>query len=141
MARLRKTDGGAAMTDRAIVSGVLFRAPATKTSKAGKPYVFATIRSGSGEAARWWKCFVFSETAIEEISQLGDGDPIAVAGEFDCELYAPAGGESRLSWRITADAVLTAKRGRKSERETAARRPGPLRDNDGEGGPNDGLPF
>jgi hypothetical protein len=95
------------MTDRAIVSGVLFRAPATKTSKAGKAFVFATIRSGSGEAARWWKCFVFSESAIEEISQLDDGAPIAVAGEFDCELYSPAGGESRLGWKIVADAVLS----------------------------------
>jgi len=97
------------MTDRAIVSGVLFRAPATKTSKAGKPFVLATIRSGSGENARWWKAFVFSESAIEEISQLGDGAPIAVSGEFDCELYSAAGGESRLSWRITADAILSAK--------------------------------
>jgi hypothetical protein len=123
------------MSDRAIVSGVLFRPPATKTSKAGKPYVFATIRSGSGEAVRWWKCFVFSESAIDEISQLGDGEPIAVAGEFDCELYSPAGGESRLSWKITADAILSAKA--KPKEQKGNRRASAWSD----GGPNDGLPF
>jgi hypothetical protein len=98
------------MSNRALVSGALFKAPQIKMSKSGKPYILATIRSGSGQAVRWWKCFVFAELAIEEISRLGDGDPIAVSGEFDCELYSPAGAESRLNWRITADAILSTKR-------------------------------
>jgi hypothetical protein len=97
------------MSDRAIVMGVLFKAPVEKTSKAGKPYLLATIRSGSGEVVRWWKAFVFSESAIEEIKRLEDGDPIAVAGEFDCQTYAPAGAESRLNWTIRPDAVLSAR--------------------------------
>jgi hypothetical protein len=109
------------MTARAIVSAVLFRTPASKISKAGKPYVVATIREGSGERVRWWKVFVFSESAVEEILRLNDGEPIAVAGEFDCELYAPSGGEPRLSWRLTADAVLSAhpKRKPKTEKSTS----------------------
>ena len=112
------------MSDRAIVSGVLFRAPAVKISKNGKPYAFATIRSGSGDAARWWKVFVFSESGIEEISSLGDGEPIAVAGEFDAELYAPADSESRVSWKIVADAVLSARRKPKPlERKPKADKP------------------
>jgi hypothetical protein len=97
------------MSDRAIVNGVLFRVPVEKFSKAGRPYVLATIRSGSGEAVRWWKAFVFSESAIEEIKRLEDGDPISVAGEFDCSVYALAGAETRLSWSIRADAVLSAR--------------------------------
>jgi len=101
------------MSARAIVSGVLFKAPTSKTSKAGKPYAVATIREGSGERVRWWKAFVFSESSIDEILKLEDGEPIAVAGEFDCELYAPPGGEVRLSWKITADSVLTAHAKRK----------------------------
>jgi hypothetical protein len=97
------------MTARAIVSGVIFKAPQTKTTKAGKPYAIATIREGTGERVRWWKAFVFNEFSIEEILRLGDGDPIAVSGEFDCELCPPPGGESRVSWKITAYAVLSAK--------------------------------
>jgi hypothetical protein len=113
------------MSARAIVSGVLLRAPVSETSKAGKSYVVATVREGSGETARWWKVFVFSESAIEEILRLGDGEPIAIAGEFDCELYAPPGGESRLSWKITADAVLSgrAKPKPKAQKTTAGASP------------------
>lgn len=108
------------MSARAIVNGVLFRPPASKTSKAGNPYVVATVREGSGEAARWWKVFVFSKSAIADILCLSDGEPIAVAGEFDCELYAPPGGESRLSWKITADAILSARAKPKTKAQRTA---------------------
>jgi hypothetical protein len=97
------------MSARAIVSGVLHRAPETRTSKSGKPYVLTTVREKHGEATRWWRCFVFDEAAIQEIARLSADDPIAVSGEFDCETYAPAGAESRLSWTIRADAVVSAK--------------------------------
>ena len=111
------------MTARAIVSGIIFKAPQTKTSKAGKPYAIATIREGTGERVRWWKAFVFNEFAIEEILRLGDGDPIAVSGEFDCELWTPeGGGESRLSWKITANAILSAKAKPKPKAEQRAGR-------------------
>ena len=131
------------MSDRAIVSGVLFRAPAVKTSKAGKPYVIATIRSGSGEHVRWWSCLVFNASAIEEIAELGDGEPIAVTGEFDAELYAPAGGESRLGWKIVADAILSTRRKLKPRDESRARTgPSPERPRGRrEGALDDSIPF
>jgi single-stranded DNA-binding protein len=113
------------MSARGIVNGVLSRDPAQKTSKAGKPYVIATIRDGKGDAVRWWKVFIFGESLIEEIMRLGDGEPIAVAGEFDCEVYAPASGESRLSWRITADAVLSARPKPKADKASRASQPRP----------------
>jgi hypothetical protein len=41
------------------------------------------------------------------------GEPIAVSGEINAELWTPEdGSEPRLSWKITADAVLTARRQR-----------------------------
>lgn len=103
------------MSDRALISGVVFRQPAQKMTKAGHPFAFLTIRSGSGDAARWWKVFVFSELSIAEVMQLSDGKSIAVSGEFDAEIYAPAGAEPRVTWKITADAVLSAKRLRPKE--------------------------
>jgi hypothetical protein len=42
--------------------------------------------------------------------QLVDSEAISVSGEFDCEVYAPAGGDSRLSWKIVAEAILSARR-------------------------------
>ena len=128
------------MTARSLVNGALFKAPQTKTSKAGRPYAIATIREGTGERVRWWKAFVFNEFAIEEILRLGDGDPIAVSGEFDCELWTPeGGGESRLSWKITADAVLSTRAKPKKAKLQDSRQP--LETKRWEGGPNDGVPF
>jgi hypothetical protein len=98
------------MSARAIVGGILFKAPVSKTSKTGKPYVLATIREGSGERVRWWKCFAFSEAPIEELQRLGDGDPIAVAGEIDADVYAPDGSDPRVNWRVTVDTVMSARK-------------------------------
>jgi hypothetical protein len=110
---------------RAVVAGVIFRAPTIKISKNGNRYALATIRSGSGDAARWWKVFAFSESVIEEITTLADGEPVAVAGEFDCEQYSPPGGEPRLSWKVVADAVLSARRRKSKPRQTKAPEPRP----------------
>jgi hypothetical protein len=102
------------MSARANVAGVLFRAPAKKTSKAGKPYVIATIREGASDTTRWWRCFAFSDSFVDEIA---DGEAIAVSGELGAELYTPEGGGSRVSWSIKADAVLTARRPKKEPKE------------------------
>lgn len=131
------------MSDRAIVAGVLFRAPVEKISKAGRPYILATIRSGNGEAVRWWKVFVFSESAIEEMQRLEDGEPVTVSGEFDCSLYSPAGAETRLSWTIRADAILTARPKPKEPKPEAdkPRRGEPLPSDRGGRDFDDAIPF
>jgi hypothetical protein len=47
---------------------------------------------------------------IESLKNISVGEPIAVAGEITAEIYAPAGSESRINWRITVDAVLSARK-------------------------------
>jgi single-stranded DNA-binding protein len=94
---------------RTILLGVLSRAPTRKTSKNGNPYVFATIREGNGDGARWWKVFVFGETAIEAIEQLREGEAVAVSGAFEAKIYAAEGKEPRVDLSMTVDAVLSAK--------------------------------
>jgi hypothetical protein len=103
------------MSARAVVNGALFKAPASKVSKAGKSYVLATIREGKGDAARWWKAFVFGDDAMAEVLRLGDGDPLAVAGEFDCQAYKTDACEDRLSWSIMVDGVLSARKPTRAE--------------------------
>jgi hypothetical protein len=123
------------MSARAIVAGAIFKEPQTKIIKTGKPYAVATIRECSGERVRWWKAFFFNESAIEE---LGDGGSIAVAGEFDCEPYTPPGGELRLSWKIIADAVLSARAKPKKSKPQDGRQPFETKR---WGGPDDAVPF
>jgi hypothetical protein len=63
-----------------LVTGAIFRAPEPRTSKAGKPFVVATIRAKDGEASQWWKVLAFSESAQAELLCLGDGDAASVQG-------------------------------------------------------------
>jgi single-stranded DNA-binding protein len=125
----------------ALVNGQLFRAPEQKTSKAGKPFVTATIRAKDGEALQWWRVTVFSETAQAEIMRLAEGDSLAVQGSFKAELYQPEGGEPKVSLSIIADRVLALRQPPKERKAPAS---GPQRDAPYRGGPapfDDVIPF
>jgi single-stranded DNA-binding protein len=98
------------MSARALVNGALHKAAEERTSKAGTRFSTLTHREKVNGSTRWWRVVAFNEIAIEALKGLAVGDLIAVSGEFDCELWTPeGGGESRLSWKITADAVLSVK--------------------------------
>jgi single-stranded DNA-binding protein len=111
------------MSARAIVSGVLFKAPIEKASKAGNPFATFTIRENHNGATRWWQCITFNENEIESLKAMTPGEPIAVCGEISAEIYAPAGSESRVNWRISVDAVLSARKPPKATPERTGRKP------------------
>jgi single-stranded DNA-binding protein len=89
-----------------LVTGSLYRAPEQKISKAGKPFVVATIRAKDGDASTWWKVMCFSESAGSELMRLNDGDALSVQGAMRAELYRPDGGDARINLTVFADAVL-----------------------------------
>ena len=69
-----------------------------------------TLREKVNGSTRWWRVVAFDEASIAAVLSMKVGEPIAVSGEFSAELWTPeGGGEPRLSWKITADAVLSAK--------------------------------
>ena len=47
------------MSARAIVSGVLLKAPIEKASKAGNPFATFTIRESLNGSTRWWQAYRF----------------------------------------------------------------------------------
>jgi single-stranded DNA-binding protein len=125
----------------ALVTGSLFRAPEQRTSKAGKPYVTATIKAKDGDASQFWRVTAFSESAQAEIMRLAEGDSLAVQGSFKAELYTPDGGEANVSLSIIADRVLAL---RQPPRERKAPASGPQRDAHYRGGAaafDDSIPF
>jgi single-stranded DNA-binding protein len=123
------------MTAYAIVTGTLFKAPEQRTSKAGKPFVAATIRAKDGEVSQWWRIVAFSDTAQAELMRLGDGDGVAVQGALKAELYQPDGGEPKISLSLVADRVL-ALRPKKRTASAPQRRAWSPGD-----GPDDEIPF
>ena len=94
------------MSARVLLSGVLEKPPVRLTSKAGKSYLRASARDGNGPDARWWTIFVFSETAVEALEALTEGETFAATGTFDATVWAPEGREPRVNLTLTADAIL-----------------------------------
>jgi single-stranded DNA-binding protein len=102
------------MSARALVNGALHKAAEGRTSKAGTRFSTFTLREKVNGSTRWWSVVAFDEASIAAVLSMKVGEPIAVSGEINAELWTPEdGSEPRLSWKITADAVLTARRHRK----------------------------
>jgi single-stranded DNA-binding protein len=126
------------MTTFALVTGALFRAPEQRTSKAGKPFVTATIRAKDGDASQFWRITAFSESAQAELMRLGDGDAVSIQGVFKAELYQPEGSKPKISLSIIADRVL-ALRQPPRERKAPKEREAPYRG--GAAAFDDSIPF
>jgi len=108
------------MSAQVLITGTIFRRPERRTSRAGKPFVTATIKAKDGDAAQFWRVTVFSESAQEELLRLSDGDAASAQGSLKAELYRPDGGEARLSLSMVADQVLALRQPpRKRERKAA----------------------
>jgi single-stranded DNA-binding protein len=95
------------------VSGTLFRAPETRTSKNGNVFVTATIREGKGDEVRWVHVAAFGEVARAELSRLRSGDSLTVQGALSASIYE-RDGQSRISPNVVADEVLPLRRARKA---------------------------
>lgn len=103
----------------ALVSGVLFRAPATRTSKSGRPFTTATLKTSDGDAAKFVRVTAFSDTVREDLEGLGDGDALSVTGKLEAELYQPDGAAPRVSLSIVADKVLVLKKPERTKKPVA----------------------
>ncbi len=93
------------MTAYVLVSGAIFRVPEARTSKAGKPFWSATIKTKGDDAATWWKIIAFSESAGAALLRLSDGDAVSVQGSLKVETYE-RDGVTKVSLTCIADAVL-----------------------------------
>jgi single-stranded DNA-binding protein len=110
------------MSTYVLVSGSLFHAPEQRTSKAGKPFVTATIKSKDGEAVQWWKIVAFAECAQAELLRLGDGDAVACQGALKIETYEKDG-ETKIALSIIANNVLALRKPRESDKISPSEQP------------------
>ena len=94
------------MTAHVLLQGSLAKAPESRISRQGNPFVMATLRVSAGNEIQFWRAFVFSESAQAELMRLGEGDSLAVQGSPKFEIYRPEAGEPRVSLSITVDYIL-----------------------------------
>jgi hypothetical protein len=95
------------MTAYALISGVIFRNPVQKISKAGRPFTTCTIKAGSDDTASgdFWNVLIFSESAQLEMLRLEIGDAVSVRGKMKIEIFEKDG-QARISRTVFADAAL-----------------------------------
>jgi single-stranded DNA-binding protein len=124
---------------RAVVAGSLHKPVEVRTSKNGNPFATFTVVESVNGSRRFWRAVAFDEGAIAALKDLPAGEPIAIGGEIDCEIWTPEDGrEPRLNWKVTADAVLTAQRKRKPKADRAMDNSSPR---GGAAVMNDDIPF
>jgi single-stranded DNA-binding protein len=129
------------VTTYALVSGALFREPERRMSKAGKPFMTATIRTKDGESTQWWKLVAFSETVQAELMRLADGDAISVQGAFKVETYEKDG-VTKISLSVVADHVLALRQAARKKADDGKGDGQHARHDDGRGQPfDDHVPF
>ncbi len=133
----------------ALVLGVLFRAPESRTSKAGKPFVTATIRSKDGDGSQFIRIISFSESCQAELRLLDDGDSLSVQRSLKAETYTASDGSIRTSLSIVTDRVLALRQPPKQRKPKTATPPDPRSKQERQhgtwaspdDGPHDEAPF
>jgi hypothetical protein len=106
------------MSVHILVSGSLFKNPELKTSKSGKSYATASIRTSSadGTAADFWNLLVFSETVQAQLLQLTEGEKLAAQGSAKIELF-----NGKISRTVFVDAILPLRAAPREKKPKAAK--------------------
>lgn len=104
------------MTTFALLTGTLVRDPEKKTSKGGRDYASASIQVRADDnRSIYWRITVFSESAIDELMRLGEGDNLSCQGAMKAELWTPEGKDPRINLSLIADSIQPL-RGKPKER-------------------------
>ena len=118
------------MTIRALVTGTLTKAPATKASATGTEFTTASIRTtqkacdGSTETL-FVSVIAFSDQARQTLAALEVGDDVAMGGALTIGVWTANDGAARPQINLIADTVATTKGMKRPARTGPSRaRPG-----------------
>jgi hypothetical protein len=97
------------MTSRLLLSGFL-TAPIVRRTRRGDGRLFgiAMIQDTDRGEPRTWVVFVNDLQLIERFEHLKDGEPVSISGPFSISVD-----EARLVYRVTAEALIGARKERK----------------------------
>ena len=107
------------MTIRALVSGVLHGAPATRTSKNGNVYVAAKLRMEENGATVWCSMIAFGEAA-ELLIGLESGASLSASGTASMSVWRDKQGAAQVWLSLKADGILPLKPKRRPKRAPRA---------------------
>jgi single-stranded DNA-binding protein len=102
-----------------LITGELWKNPATRTAKNGKPYGTALIRSGTPTEGLWCHVVAFDQAPQTELSRLQAGDIVTVQGSAKISLYEK-NNEHRAGLDVTAAHVLALRQPQRTKPKQAA---------------------
>ena len=130
------------MSSRLLLAGTL-AAPIARHNRRddGRLFGVTTVRDNISNESRLWTVFINTVELIERFERLKTGEPVAIAGPFSVKLDG-----TRLVHRISADAVIGARKERKTRGATEAAATidpidAPKDDSDGGEPLDDPIPF
>jgi len=92
-----------------LISGKLRGTPTLRTAANGSPFaLFKMAASDKTGESLLCSCIVFSDTVIQAVQALADGDSIAATGEASITTWKGSDGTERRGLDVTVCGVLTA---------------------------------
>lgn len=92
-----------------LVCGKLNGAAKEHLSKTGKRFATAKLRTPLADGdSIFVSVIAFSETVVDGLMALGDGDSVALSGALTPKVWQPANGEARPALDMVAHALVTA---------------------------------
>ncbi|MDP2064638.1 MAG: single-stranded DNA-binding protein [Burkholderiaceae bacterium] len=89
-----------------LVAGKLYGTPAQKTSKAGKPFTVAKLRTTAADGES--NVIAFSDATCTALLAMSDGDSVALAGALTPKVWTDRDGKARPALDMVAHGVLSA---------------------------------
>lgn len=125
---------------RMLLSGVTAGAFVRRARRVdGKIFAVGTIRDSDRGEPRYWTVFANDPAVIEKLEKLKGGEPVALSGPFSVTVEG-----ARLVYRLTADSIVTARKGRTKRKDNPLLAVDPAeapKDDDASEVINDDLPF
>mgnify|MGYP003608187704 CR=1 FL=1 len=111
-----------------LVGGKLNGAAKEHLSKTGKRFATAKLRTPLADGdSIFVSVIAFSETVVDGLMALSDGDSVALSGALTPKVWQPASGEARPAIDLVAHALVTAYHVQRKRQQVQAKREPPSR--------------
>lgn len=92
----------------ALIAGKVFGRPMERTSKTGKPFAVAKVRTAGGDGeSTFVSVIAFDPTPCAALLALADGDSVALSGSLSLKTWTDKDGITRPGLDLVAHQVLT----------------------------------
>ncbi len=94
---------------RALLTGILYGEPVSRTSKSGSTFTTAKIRADGKDGASLWISLVAFNELAERLLTLHGNNAVAVSGKLEVSAYIAKSGEPAAGLSVVCDELAALK--------------------------------